>query len=132
MTGGQLRLSTQTSVIKFWIAGLVVPKARPRFSGGRVLLPKNYRGWKNAAYLEILSQLPEFSIIDLPIKKAEVEIKLVGKHRGDGDNILGSYLDVLVEAGIIQDDRLSCVPSVSLKSMAGTPLGAEIVITPLD
>ena len=51
-----MRLSTQTSVIKFWIAGLVVPKARPRFSGGRVLLPKNYRGWRNAAYLEILGQ----------------------------------------------------------------------------
>jgi Holliday junction resolvase RusA-like endonuclease len=46
----------------------------------------------------------------------KVAINLSGKHsrRGDSDNISGSILDVLVTAGILKDDNLKSVPSLSL------------------
>lgn len=124
--------ATQARTLKFWLPGRVVPKARPRFNGGNISLPRNYRGWKNTAYLEIIKQLGELSDIDLPIKKASVEVHLLGQLKGDADNILGSYLDLLVMANILCDDRLTCVPEVSLKSITGKSIGANIVITPLD
>jgi hypothetical protein len=49
--------TTQFKTLKLWLPGRVVPKARPRFHGGNISLPKNYRGWKNTAYLEIITQL---------------------------------------------------------------------------
>lgn len=102
-------IPTQANTLKLWISGRVVPKARPRFHAGYVLLPKIYRGWKNAAYLEIINQLAEYNTIEIPIQKAAVEIQLVGKHVGDLDNLGGSVLDILTETKVIIDDRVSCV-----------------------
>lgn len=79
--------SNQTKTIKFWLPGKVVPKARPRFNRGNITLPNNYRGWKNAAYLEIISQLEENGINELLIRKAEVRMQFFGSHRGDLDNL---------------------------------------------
>lgn len=62
--------ATQVKTVKFWLPGKVVPKARPRFNGGKISLPRNYRGWKNTAYLEIISQLQENGIKELLIGKA--------------------------------------------------------------
>lgn len=127
-----LAIPTQDKTLKFWISGKVIPKARPRFHNGHAILPCNYRVWKNTAYLEIISQLSKYNIIELPIEKAAVEIQLVGKHRGDGDNIVGSYLDLIVAAEIIKDDRLSCIPEIAFKHIPGDSIGAYIIIIPLD
>lgn len=122
------KTTSQLSQLKFWIPGRVVPKARPRFAGGRTLLPANYRCWRRMAEVEIFKQSNQ---LVLPVKRATVEVRLVGHKIGDADNILGSCLDALVAAGVLLDDRLSCVPEIYLKAIDGKPVGAEIIIKPI-
>ena len=101
--------SNQIKTLKFWLPGKVVPKARPRFHDGKISLPKNYRGWKNTAHLELISQLQNNGIKKLSIEKAAVEMQFVGTHRGDLDNLAGAVLDILCETKIVVDDRVSCI-----------------------
>jgi Holliday junction resolvase RusA-like endonuclease len=72
--------------------------------------------WREMAQAEILCQMSENASGTLrersafPISsKVSVAIALVGSHRGDLDNLAGAVLDALVGAGILEDDRLSCV-----------------------
>ena len=126
-----LAIPTQARTLKLWISGRVVPKARPRFYEGHVLLPKNYRGWKNAAYLEIINQLAEHNIIKMPIQKAAVEIQLVGKHIGDLDNLGGSVLDILTETKVIIDDRVSCVSRLVIEHQPSGDRGVWVEVKSL-
>lgn len=126
-----MRLSTQNKALKFWIPGRVVPKARPRFNGSQAYLPSGYRGWKSAAYLEVLSQLTN-QIKTLPIHRAAVEMQVVGSHKGDLDNIAGSVLDVLVEAEVLIDDRLSCVSRLVIEHEPTGERGVWVEISALD
>lgn len=98
--------------MKYTLEGSIVPKARPRLGNGRGYLPANYRQWKKGAQVQLLSQPRP----DKPMEDVAITITLSGKHsrRGDSDNISGSILDALVTAGIIRDDNLKCVPSLSL------------------
>jgi Holliday junction resolvase RusA-like endonuclease len=96
----------------FWLAGRIVPKARPRLSSGRAILPQNYREWKNGAIASLIRQKEQG--VSLPINCARIEIELSGSHLGDLDNIAGAILDALVQAGIIKDDRLSCIYGLSI------------------
>lgn len=83
-----IAISTQQVLThKFWLTGRVVPKARPRFNGGNITLPRNYRLWKNTAYLEIISQLQSNGIFKLLIQRAAIEMQFKGAHRGDLDNL---------------------------------------------
>lgn len=124
-------LPTQTKVLRFWLPGRLVPKARPRFNGTQAFLPSGYRGWKSAAYLEVWRQLSNHPKIQ-PIRRASVEIQLVGKHRGDLDNAAGAVLDVLVEAGVLIDDRLSCVSRLVVEHLASGECGVWVEIKALD
>ena len=62
------------------------------------------------AQCEIVCQLAEIGLtLPLPTP-VSVAIAIQGKgHRGDLDNLAGSCLDALVSAGVLVDDRLSCV-----------------------
>jgi Holliday junction resolvase RusA-like endonuclease len=91
----------------------IVPKARPRFSKGHCYLPKNYREWKAEAVVELREQWQ-----GPPLSRAHVTIELP-KQRGDLDNIAGAVLDAMTEAGIIADDRMSCVEALSIKKTEG-------------
>ena len=115
--------ANQVKTVKFWLPGRVVPKARPRFHGGKISLPRNYRGWKNTAYLEIISQLQENGKSELLITKAEVEMQFIGSHRGDLDNLAGSLLDILCETKIIKDDRVSCISRLVIEHEPGGVCG---------
>jgi len=42
-------------------------------------------------------------------------IQLVGKHKGDLDNLGGSVLDALVETGVLLAERLSCVSRLMIE-----------------
>jgi Holliday junction resolvase RusA-like endonuclease len=98
--------------MRYTLKGAIIPKARPRVGNGRGYLPDNYRKWKENAQAQLLSQpRPE-----TPLEDVKVAINLSGKHsrRGDSDNISGSILDALVVTGILRDDNLKCVPSLSL------------------
>ena len=123
--------ANQVKTVKFWLPGRVVPKARPRFHGGKISLPRNYRGWKNTAYLEIISQLQENGIDELLITKAEVEMQFIGSHRGDLDNLAGSLLDILCETKIIRDDRVSCISRLVIEHEPGGVCGVWVKVNPL-
>jgi Holliday junction resolvase RusA-like endonuclease len=123
--------TNQARTLKFWLPGRVVPKARPRFNGGNISLPRNYRGWKNTAYLEIISQLEENGIKELLIGKAEVEMQFIGSHRGDLDNLAGSLLDILCETKIIRDDRVSCISRLLIEHEPDGVCGVWVKVNPL-
>ena len=120
-----------TKTLKFWIPGRVVPKARPRFHDGNISLPLNYRGWKNTAYLEIFKQIEERNIKALPISRAAVEMKFVGAHRGDLDNLAGSVLDILTQASVITDDRVSCISRLVIEHKPVGTCGVWVEVQPL-
>ena len=124
-----IQIATALKTIVFWLPAKVSPKARPRVSNGQAYLPSFYREWKRSAVLEILCQLSEHA--SLPLARANVEIALTGKHRGDLDNLAGGILDALVEAQVITDDRLSCVPKLVVTHTLNGECGATIVITEL-
>ena len=123
--------ANQVKTVKFWLPGKVVPKARPRFHGGKISLPRNYRGWKNTAYLEIISQLEENGISELLITKAEVEMQFIGSHRGDLDNLAGAVLDILCETKIVVDDRVSCISRLVIEHEPGSVCGVWVKVNPL-
>ncbi len=123
--------ANQVKTVKFWLPGRVVPKARPRFHGGKISLPRNYRGWKNTAYLEIISQLEDNGIDELLITKASVEMQFIGSHRGDLDNLAGAVLDILCETKIIRDDRVSCISRLLIEHEPGGVCGVWVKVNPL-
>jgi Holliday junction resolvase RusA-like endonuclease len=96
----------------FILQGEIVPKARPRFSGGRTYLPAKYRDWKTQAIEALRAQWE----LGPPIAKASVTILVLNQSRGDIDNIAGAVLDALVQAGVVQDDRLSCISELTIMS----------------
>lgn len=125
-------------VIIFFIPGNVVPKARPRVTGNGTFMPQRYRTWRNMAELEIYSQLSELDLtIELPIKRASILMRFVGKHRtnSDLDNLAGACLDALTMngAGVLLDDRISCVSKLSVEYVpVADKTGVWIEITPVD
>lgn len=126
-----LNESCQLQLFRFWIAGAVVPKARPRVTKHGTYFPKRYQTWRQLAETEILACLSPFERASLPIKRAEVIIQLMGKHRGDGDNLAGSCLDALVSSGVLLDDRLSCLPRLVIEHQPEGVCGASVEVKAL-
>lgn len=124
------QLATKSYTLTLWLPGKVAPKARPRFNSGQAYLPQNYRGWKRDAVIEVLCQISKR--LDLPLTTAKVEVLLSGKHRGDLDNLAGSILDVLVEAGVLVDDRVNCVQSLLVTYKPIGECGARVTVTQLE
>ena len=123
--------ANQVKTVKFWLPGRVVPKARPRFHGGKISLPRNYRGWKNIAYLEIISQLQENGIGELFIGKASWKCNSLAATEGTQDNLAGSLLDILCETKIIKDDRVSCISRLVIEHEPGGVCGVWVKVNPL-
>jgi Holliday junction resolvase RusA-like endonuclease len=129
--------SSKTGVIRFCLAGTVVPKARPRVTGNGTYLPQRYRAWRNQAEVELYRQMCELHPApQFPLQKAAISLRFFGNHRtnSDIDNLAGACLDALTlnGAGILQDDRLSCLPQLSVEFVPGTPeTGVWIEIEPL-
>jgi Holliday junction resolvase RusA-like endonuclease len=126
-----------SEVIIFFIPGNVVPKARPRVTGNGTYLPQRYKAWRNMAEVEIYTQLSGRDITTLPIKKATILMRFVGKHRtnSDLDNLAGACLDALTMngAGVLLDDRISCVSKLSVEYLPDAKkTGVWIEITRID
>lgn len=111
--------------------GAVVPKSRPRVTSNGTYMPRRYRDWKQGAILDILSQVSSVRVA-LPIAKASICVQVQGRHRGDADNVAGALLDTLVEAGILRDDRLTCVPELYVFHEPNLPSGAMIGIVLME
>ncbi len=87
-----------------------IGKARPRFCG-HAYLPKAYRAWRDAATDILRHQWPHPPLEH--IDHCEVQL-FGGRGMTDADNAAGSVLDALVRAGILTDDRLRVLPSLSV------------------
>ncbi len=117
--------SENATVIEFYIPGKVVPKARPRVTTHGTYLPPQYHAWRNQAEVEIYRQVSEFNLeVNFPIQKAAISINFCGQHRtnSDLDNLAGACLDALTlnGAGVLQDDRLSCIPKLTIEYIPHT------------
>lgn len=119
--------------LKFWIPGSVVPKARPRVTRNGTYYPLRYQQWRIKAELKILSSLDLETRKVLPITRAEIRIILQGKHRGDLDNLAGAILDIMTptHANIILDDRISCLPRLSIEHNSEGKTGVWVEIKTL-
>lgn len=98
----------------YTITGGVPSKKNSRINtrSGRSFPSKEYRAWHETAGLEIQSQgIKSFT------KPVEIEVKIYFKNniRQDLDNRLSSILDLLVDLGVIEDDRWQCVPEIEIK-----------------
>ncbi len=126
-----------SELIKLMIPGVVVPKARPRVTSNGTYLPPRYRAWRNHAEVEIYRQISEQNITHkFPLRKAAIVIRLLGNHRtnSDIDNLAGACLDALTlnGAGVLIDDRLSCLPQLSVEfDPDAKETGVYIEIEPL-
>lgn len=120
--------------IMFFIPGGVVPKARPRVTVNGTFMPPRYRKWRLYAEGQLHQQIAKQELAPaLPIQRAALELKLIGKHRmsADADNLMGSCMDALVAAGVFKNDNLTNVPEVSLRMVAEGADGVLIIIYPL-
>ncbi|MBS0015455.1 MAG: RusA family crossover junction endodeoxyribonuclease [Arthrospira sp. SH-MAG29] len=124
-------------LISFVLEGAVVPKARPRVTSNGTYLPPRYREWRNRAEVELYRQISERNLTNrFPIRRAAVTIRLFGNHRtnSDIDNLAGACLDALTlqGAGVLMDDRLSCLPQLRVEFIPDLPkTGVWIDIEPL-
>ena len=94
--------------IRFIIPGNIPGKARPRVTKNGTFMPKSYTDFKikSKIFLPILN-----SPLTPPIA---IKVNLLGSHRSDADNIVGTILDLIVEHGIIANDSSKKVPDVHI------------------
>jgi Holliday junction resolvase RusA-like endonuclease len=122
--------TTHLTKLKIWLPGAVTPKARPRVTANGVYFPQKYQQWRCRAEGEIICQVYGVSL-PLPNPVA-VRVVLQGKgHRGDLDNLAGSCLDALVSAGVLEDDRLSCVSRLVVEHQPEGEKGCWVEIEPI-
>lgn len=95
------------------ITGSIPSKKNSRINtrSGRSFPSKTYRDWHESAGFEIKSQ----GIVTFQ-KPVEMEIDFYFKNniRTDLDNKLSSIQDLLVDLGILQDDRWQLLPDITL------------------
>ncbi len=125
--------SQSPEILSFWIPGRVIPKARPRVTRNGTFLPQLYKQWRLRAEGEILMQLQQMHPQpQLPIQQAAVRIMLYGKHRGDGDNCIGSVCDALVSAGLLPSDTLKHLPYGYWRHIPSQTTGVKIELKPMS
>ena len=107
-------MTDQSVVCSFVLNGPVVPKARARVTKNGTFHPARYQEWMKDAMTQ-LHQRWQREPIDYPVKLT------AHLHRrcktGDADNLVGSLLDVLVKSGILANDHIAIVPSVSVDAV---------------
>lgn len=93
---------------RFVIPGNIPGKQRARVTKNGVFMPKTYTTFKKQAawYLPQVSEP-----LTPPIA---IKVNLIGSHRSDADNIVGTILDILVDNNIINNDSSKQVPDVHI------------------
>ncbi len=68
---------------------------------------------------------------ETPLKQADIRIVFFGRHRNaDPDNLAGAILDALVDSGVIENDTLENIPSLSILWEDNKTNGCKLSITP--
>ncbi len=93
-----------------WVPGRAMGKARPRTNKrtGTIHLPADYRAWRDTVALAIRKQATDYAPI--PCK---VSCTFINFFSSDADNLVGSFLDVMVRVGYLQGDSSRYVQSQS-------------------
>lgn len=83
-----------------------------------------FRRWRDSAFLQLRAQ----GIPERPYPYAEIEILFVHSdlRRRDGDNQLSSVQDLLVKAGVIEDDCWTRIGTPRVSHAVGKEAGCEI------
>lgn len=102
-----MNTSVKTTI---WIPGKGKGKARPRMCGNAYVLPKDYRELKERTVNTIILQ--GIKLIDYPCK---VKCYFVNFKSSDCDNLIGFYIDALVNAKVLQNDSSKYVTECSGK-----------------
>jgi len=94
---------------RIWIPGRGVGKARPRLGRGGIIFTENrYGAWKR----EAARVIRELNLKPAP-QPCFVECYFVNFFSSDSDNLIGSVLDCLVEAGVLANDSSGYVVGCS-------------------
>ncbi len=106
-----------TEVITFEFPGRVIPKQRPRSKGKHHYLPPNYANWKdqNVKRIKLQWELHHMDSDPPKITFCFIQFEMHGKFLGDADNIIGSMLDVLVQSGVLYDDKVDYVGNINIR-----------------
>lgn len=110
--------------VKITVEGAPVPKARPRLGSGHVYTPTT--AFENAVALVCKGSGYVGRFKRIPVV---VSITFYGaKQTMDLDNLGKLYVDALVKAGVIEDDRLRWLKGLILLEGIGGAARAEIVV----
>lgn len=84
-------------------------------SGRIVNVPsKLYKEWHEHAIIQLRQQFAGYKIAGYPIA-VDVVIYYATQHRHDLDNALGSIMDSLVDAQIIEDDDVEHISQITIQ-----------------
>lgn len=104
--------------------------SRVFLKNGRNIPSERYREWEETAYIFLKLQTKKF--VQKPIS-LPVEINLLFTHsdkrRRDSDNQASSILDLLQDAGILEDDSWQIVRRITVENKEGKEAKCEIRIT---
>lgn len=97
------------------ISGEVPAKKNSRIvlKNGKNIPSVRYKEWHEKSYIELLTQKRPSKALDIPIS-----IDIIFQHgdlrRRDFDNGVNSIMDLLVDVGILQDDKWSIVKKATI------------------
>lgn len=75
---------------------------------------ERHNNWEKEALVELKNQFKDYKIVDYPISVTAVFYN-GSLRRKDLDNQISSVLDVMVKAGVLEDDNVKFVDSIQLQ-----------------
>jgi hypothetical protein len=121
--------------IVFALKGKVIPKQRPQVVDGKTYYGEGYSTWQKIAKQALTAEIgimPAMITRHFPLTGVKVEIEFHGCLRGnaDLDNSEGSWLDAMVQAGILSGDNIKKVNQIGSKYFDLSHPVSVITITP--
>ncbi len=126
---------TNSRSIVFALRGKVIPKQRPQISQGKAYYSESYSNWQKTAKQALIAAIgvmPAMITRHFPLSGVKVEIEFHGclRRNSDLDNSEGSWLDAMVQAGILSGDNITKVNQVGSRYFNLSHPVSVITITP--
>ena len=126
---------TSSRPIVLALRGKVIPKQRPQVVGGKAYYSEGYANWQKTAKQALTAAIgimPAMITRHFPLTGVKIEIEFHGCLRGnsDLDNSEGSWMDALVQAGILSGDNIKKVNQIGSRFLDSSHPISVITITP--
>jgi len=126
---------TNSRPIVFALRGKVIPKQRPRIADGKAYYSEGYATWQKTAkqaLIAVIGVMPAMITRHFPLTAVKIEIEFHGclRSNADLDNSEGSWLDAMVQAGILSGDNIRKVNQIGSKYFDLSHPVSVITITP--